>query len=91
MGVCDLGQICDCLVSGLKACLRKPSHEISTKVEDHRRTEVFLWFFVKFNRKERRFPMNEQKKKTIKRIVDIIITILTALLTTFSANAAGLV
>lgn len=32
--------------------------------------------------------MNEQKRKTIKRIVDIVITILTALLTTLSAHAA---
>ncbi len=35
--------------------------------------------------------MNENKKKTIKRIVDVIITILTALVTTISANAAGIV
>ena len=34
--------------------------------------------------------MNEQKKKTLKRIVDIVITILTALLTTLSAHAAGI-
>ena len=32
--------------------------------------------------------MNEQKKNTIKRIVDIVIAILTALITTLSANAA---
>ena len=30
------------------------------------------------------------KKNTIKRIVDIIIAILTALITTLSANAAGI-
>ena len=32
--------------------------------------------------------MNEGNKKTIKRIVDIVITVLTALLTTLSAHAA---
>ena len=32
--------------------------------------------------------MNEKKKNTIKRIVDIVIAIITALVTTLSANAA---
>ena len=32
--------------------------------------------------------MNEGNKKTIKRSVDIVITVLTALLTTLSAHAA---
>ena len=47
MGVCDLGQICGYLVSGLKARFQKPAHERSTKVEDHRHTEVFLMFLSK--------------------------------------------
>ncbi len=35
--------------------------------------------------------MTENSKKTLKRIVDLVITILTALVTTISANAAGIV
>ena len=34
--------------------------------------------------------MNEGRKKTLKRVVDIIIAVLTALITTISANAAGI-
>ena len=34
--------------------------------------------------------MNEGSKKTLKRVVDIIIAVLTALITTISANAAGI-
>lgn len=34
--------------------------------------------------------MNEGSKKTLKRVVDIIIAVLTALITTLSANAAGI-
>ena len=35
--------------------------------------------------------MNEAKKKTIKRVIDIVITILTALATAVGAHAAGIV
>ena len=34
--------------------------------------------------------MKENTKKTWKRVIDIVITVLTALLTTLSANAAGI-
>ncbi len=41
--------------------------------------------------KKQKITMTENSKKTLKRIVDLVITILTALVTTISANAAGIV
>ncbi len=35
--------------------------------------------------------MKDSTKKTLKRIVDIVIAVLTALITTISAHAAGIV
>ncbi len=35
--------------------------------------------------------MTEATKKTLKRVVDIVIAVLTALITTISAHAAGIV
>jgi len=35
--------------------------------------------------------MNEGTKRTLKRIIDIVIAVLTALITTISAHAAGIV
>ena len=35
--------------------------------------------------------MNEGTKRTLKRVVDIVIAVLTALITTLSAKAAGIV
>ena len=35
--------------------------------------------------------MTDSKKRTLKRIVDIVIAIITALVTTVSAHAAGIV
>ena len=37
------------------------------------------------------FIMTEATKKTLKRVVDIVIAVLTALITTISAHAAGIV
>ena len=48
------------------------------------------WCHICISR-EKAVPLQHLRQKTIKRIVDIIITILTALLTTVSAQAAGLV
>ena len=36
-------------------------------------------------------PMKESTKKTLKRVAEIVITIITALLTTLGAHAAGIV
>jgi hypothetical protein len=41
--------------------------------------------------KERRYIMTESTKRTLKRVVDILIAVLTALITTVSAHAAGIV
>ena len=35
--------------------------------------------------------MNEGTKRTLKRVIDIVIAVLTALITTISAHAAGIV
>ena len=37
------------------------------------------------------FIMTEATKRTLKRVVDIVIAVLTALITTLSAHAAGIV
>ena len=37
------------------------------------------------------YPMKESTKKTLKKVAEIVITIITALLTTLGAHAAGIV
>jgi hypothetical protein len=41
-------------------------------------------------KEERRYIMTDSTKRTLKRVIDIIIAVLTALITTLSAKAAGL-